>query len=165
MRTRSNLGSSLLLVVLLLLALSIIGVAAVAVSSQERTNASAKGRYDRLVACASAAQGKLWAELARYGPSYMAATTPVTTVNLPDGSTVTAPGHYGATDSLPTPKSVVVTLVGAAGGAGAAAGSGDLTNGASGMLPPGAGANIFVATCKDAQGNEYEVEFAVRFAL
>lgn len=164
MRARFPAGSSLLLVVVLLLVMSVIGVAAVSVASQERTNASAKGRYDRLVACASAAQGKLWAELARYGPAYLTQATPVTTLTLPDGSTVTAPGHYGAAATPPNVKDVVVTLVDAAGGGNTAVGPGDLSNGGTALSPIGS-TNVFVATCKDAQGNEFEVEFAIRFAL
>jgi hypothetical protein len=164
--TRSRLlrGSTLLLVVVLLLVLSVIGVAAVSAASQERSNASAKGQYDRLVACASAAQAKVWAEMARYGPTYLTKTIPVATLTLPDGSQVTAPGHYGSGGSLPNVTDVVVTLVGQAGQA-PTGGAADLTNKTADVTPPGATVYRMVASCKDAQGHEFEVEFALRLAL
>jgi Tfp pilus assembly protein PilX len=156
-------GSALLLVVVLLVVLSAIGVAAVAASSQERSNAAAKGRHDAMLACASAAQAEIWAELARYGPSYLASSVVATTVNLPDGTQVTAPGHYGASLHPPKVNVAVLSLTAAAGGANTA-GLADLTN------RPGGGTGFdqvhrIVATCKDARGNELEVELAVRLAL
>ena len=64
-------GSVLVIAMILLAVLSIIGAAAVSLSSQERVNATAQTRVDFLNACANAAQAKIWAEMAQYGLSYL----------------------------------------------------------------------------------------------
>ncbi len=89
-------GSTLLLVVILLGVLAVIGVAAVSLGSQERTNASAKGKRDAVAACANAARMALWAELARYGSAYLTSSNPVGEIVLPDGTTLAAPAHYAS---------------------------------------------------------------------
>src|SRR5512142_1192039 len=86
-------GSTLLLVMILLGVLSVIAVAAVALSSQERTNASLKTSRDRLVACASAAQAAIWSEFLAYGPNYLASGRQVPEIQLGDGTRLRA-GHY-----------------------------------------------------------------------
>jgi hypothetical protein len=86
-------GSILIITVILLAVLSIIGVAAVALSSQERTNASMKTHRDRLVACAQAAQALIKAELLRYGPGYLVSASEIPEITLPDGTVLRA-GHY-----------------------------------------------------------------------
>src|SRR5689334_9704737 len=87
-------GSTMILVVVLLMVLGIIGVAAVSLGSQERANASSKTQRDRLYACATAARMQVWAELAKYGRGYFDSTNNPDSVTLPDGTVLTAPSHY-----------------------------------------------------------------------
>lgn len=87
-------GSVIIVAVVLLTVLAIIGVAAVSLSSQERQNAAVKSRRDVLVACAQASQAAVWAELLKFGPQYLGATTPIASkITLSDGTQLTM-GHY-----------------------------------------------------------------------
>lgn len=101
-------GSALLLVVILLGVLAAIGAAAVSLSSRDRINASAKSHRDLMTACASAAQLKVWAELARYGPKWFGSDARTTEFSLPDGTRL-APLHYGQTTATLV-KDVVVSF-------------------------------------------------------
>ncbi len=157
-------GSTLLLVVMLLAVLSVIGIAAVTLGSQERINASAKGRRDAIAACASAARMALWAELAKYGSGYLANTTPVGEIVLADGTKLAAPAHYtsAGTDELPIVQIVRTHTVARS----FAAKTIDLTNrmdAAQSRL--GGTAYTVVARCKDSKGRENEVEFTTVLAL
>jgi Tfp pilus assembly protein PilX len=157
-------GSTLILVVVLLAVLSVIGVAAVSLGSQERINASAKGRRDAMAACASAARMALWAELARYGASYLTSTSPVGEIVLADGTTLAAPAHYrdAHTDGLPVVQIVRTHRIVRS----LAAKTVDLTNR---MDAPqsqlGGTAYTVVARCRDARQREQEVEFTTVIAL
>ncbi|SRR6266568_424148 len=114
-RTRSPRpsGSTLVLVVILLGVLAAIGGAAVLLSSRDRINASAKSRRDTSVACARAAQAKIWSEIARYGTGWLSSSTvQVTEFVLPDNTRL-GPLHYDQTTGGATPlvaKDVVVAL-------------------------------------------------------
>ena len=157
-------GSTLLLVVILLGVLAVIGVAAVSLGSQERTNASAKGKRDAVAACANAARMALWAELARYGSAYLTSSNPVGEIVLPDGTTLAAPAHYASagSDALPVVKIVRTHRVVRS----AAAKTADLTNrmeAAQSQL--GGTAYTVVARCRDAKGREDEIEFTTVLAL
>ncbi len=155
-------GSSLLVTIILLGVLSAIGAAAVMLSSQERINASAKSRYDKLIECANAAYAKIWAEMANNGPGYLTSSVQIHPLTLPDG-TQFVPGHYNnASDGGVSMTNVTFT---------AKAGSGnnvlnerDCTNAACGLVGIGQTHGI-VAHCTDSMGRQYEVEMAVRFAL
>jgi hypothetical protein len=157
-------GSTLLLVVVLLGVLSIVGVAAVSLGSQERVNASAKGRRDAMAACARAASMALWAEVAKYGSGYMTSTAPVQEIVLPDGTSLAAPAHYSSavSDALPVAQIVRTHQVARS----FAASTIDLTNK---MDAPqskmGGTAYTVVARCRDAKGRENEVEFTTVLAL
>ena len=85
-------GASLIFTVVLLAVLSIVGVAAVTLSSQERINAATQLSYQSLVECANAAQAKFWADLSAYGPGYLnpSPVLTVTEVRFPDGRTLDA---------------------------------------------------------------------------
>jgi hypothetical protein len=106
---RSAQGSTMLLVIILLGVLAAIGGAAVTLSSRDRINAGAKGRRDALAACAQAAQVKVWAELARYGPRWLGSDTPVAEMVLADGTRL-GPLHYDSPPTGVVAKDVVVGL-------------------------------------------------------
>lgn len=158
-------GSTLILVVVLLAVLSVIGVAAVSLGSQERVNAAAKGRRDALAACASAARMALWAELARHGAAYLTSSTPVGEIVLADGTKLAAPAHY-TRDDMTTPPLVVDIIRTHRIVRSLAAKTVDLTNR---MDAPqsqlGGTAYTVVARCKDAKDREQEVEFTTIIAL
>jgi Tfp pilus assembly protein PilX len=165
-RSKPARGSALLLAMLLLTVLTVIGVAAVALSSQERQNASAKTRLDFLTACANAAQAKIWAEMAQYGLGYLGSTVNVTAQSLADGTQVAAPAHYDDFDASATAKLVkdVVFKVESSGTTQTSMNERDCTNGACGMTPLGQSYGM-TALCIDPSGREFEVELAVKFAL
>lgn len=148
-------GSTLLLAMVLLAVLSVVAVAAVSLSSQERINAATKTHRDRLVACAAAAQTRIWAEMLTWGPAYLDSNGTVPSVTLPDGTRLTA-GHYG------TPEPAVVSTVVRAVPCEAKASEAfvDLTNRDGSFLVSGTCYEI-VARCVDAQNRELEVEFAI----
>jgi hypothetical protein len=149
-------GSTLLLAMVLLGVLSVIGVAAVALSSQERTNAAIKTHRDRLIACAQAAQGKIYAEMLQYGPSYLGSSQLVPEMRLADGTVLTG-GHYGDDPSIVNintsfrpvscRQSTTEEFV-------------DLTNRDSYFSKFGS-CFLIVARCVDDKGRELEVEFGM----
>jgi hypothetical protein len=155
-RKTAERGSTLILALVLLGVLSVIGVAAVALSSQERTNASTKSSRDRLVACAKAAQGNIWAEMLRYGPSFTTSARALPEIRLDDG-TVLRGGHYGnntgmvvmntGARTVPCKQNETEEFV-------------DLTNRDSYFTTSGA-CYLIIARCVDSQGRELEVEFGI----
>lgn len=157
-------GSVLVIAMLLLLVLTVVGVAAVSASSKERTAAGAKSRHDRLLACARAAQAKIWAEVAMQGPGFLTGSSPVTAVTLPDGTQITAPAHYDTKeDGSVEVKAVTLTMKDAASGAKLPAAA-NLSNQGELTAPPGNVTRV-TARCRDAFGHPFEVELAVRFAF
>jgi hypothetical protein len=152
------------LALVLLGVLTVIGAASVLLASQERVNASSKSKIDFLNACANAAQAKIWAEMTQYGLSYLGSTVQVTPMNLPDGTTVVAPAHYGQLDGTPPTVQSVTFKVESDSGEGNSMNERDCTNGACGLVPLGQTYGM-TALCKDAAGREYEIELAVKFAL
>jgi len=163
---RDHRGSTLVIAMILLAVLSVIGVSAVLLSSQERANAAAKGRLDALGTCARAAQAQIWAEIAKYGPSYFGSTNLVPgPIQLPGGVTLQAPSHYGQATSGVAVNSVVLALDKAVSD-GTLAEDADLTNRSTALDRLGSGrAYRAVARCTDAKGRQMEVEFTTRFAL
>jgi Tfp pilus assembly protein PilX len=148
-------GSTLLLAMILLGVLSVIAVAAVTLSSQERTNAALKTSRDRLAACATAAQAAIWSEFLAYGPNYLASGQAVPEIQLGDGTRLRA-GHYkdAGVVVISTAARVVgcrdpqtETYV-------------DLTNRDSFFEQSGR-CLVFTARCVDSHGRELEVEFGV----
>ncbi len=164
-RTRSARGAALPLALILLGVLTAIAVAAVSLSSQERTNAADYSRVDFVNACANAAQAKLWAEVSYQSLAYFGSGLAVTSVSLPDGTRFTSPAHYdaGASGTMPIVKDVVLRVESSA-GTGASANERDCTNGACGLVPFGA-TQLVVAHCVDTRGRELELELGVKFAL
>jgi type II secretory pathway component PulJ len=158
-------GSTLIIALILLAVLSLIGVAAVSVASQERRNASAKARVDALAACAQAARAQVWAEVARFGPGYFASANPLDApIDLTGHGQLAAPAHYDSTTAMRVNEVVIAFDRGASDGA--AAPVVDLTNGSPTTDALGGGrAYRIVARCVDPGGRALEVEFSMRFAL
>ncbi|WP_242339442.1 MULTISPECIES: pilus assembly PilX N-terminal domain-containing protein [unclassified Anaeromyxobacter] len=158
-------GSTLVIALIMLAVLSVIGAAAVLLSSQERRNASAMSRVDQLTACAQAARAKIWAEIARYGPRYLSSDDLLTTpLEISGIGKLQAPAHYGSTEAMKVNE--VVLAVEKAVSDGAPTPVVDLTNRTASpdALTSGRAYRV-VARCTDAQNRELEVEFAMRFAL
>jgi hypothetical protein len=153
---------------ILLAVLSIVGVAAVTLSQQERSNVSAKGKRDLMVACANAARMVVFAELAKFGAGYLKSTSALPEVTLPDGTRLSQQ-HYdtpaGMTVLSITPERTIPV-----GSDKNASGTADLTN-----VFINAGTNLgggntttgyqVVASCEDPKGRRLEVEFFLAFAL
>ncbi len=167
-------GNMLVVAMILLAVLSVLGVSAVTLSSEERRNAAAQARHDALEACARAAQARIWAEVAKYGPTYLKSGTPVLAPeSLPGGMTVRAPAHYSASATNPTPDdgstiqvSSVVVQFDQGVSDGSLAKASDLTNRAVAIDQLGSGkAYRIVARCQDSRGRELEAEFSMRFTL
>jgi hypothetical protein len=166
LRDRSASGSTLLLVVILLGVLAAIGAAAVTLSSRDRINAAAKSRRDLVAACAHAAQVKLWAEVAKYGPRWLGSETPITEFTLPDGTRL-GPLHYGQTPGgtpVLTVKDVIVGLASEFGDEAVV----DLTNRSTALIGAGR-AYRCVARCTvpglAGPDRQLEVEFQIRTRL
>ncbi len=168
MRVRSShrpqRGSTLVLVVILLGVLTAIGVAAVRLASRDRINASAKSRRDLVAACASAAQVKIWAELARYGPRWFGSDTPIAEFTLADGTRL-GPLHYDQNPAGLVAKNVIVGLAAEFGDEAVV----DLTNRSTALIGAGR-AYRCIARCVVPGGafsrdRELEVEFQIRTRL
>jgi len=157
-------GSTLLLTVVLLAVLAVIGVAAVRLGAQERTNAAAKETRDELVACANAARLQLWAEISRHGSEYVQTNDIAGEIVLPDGTTLRAPAKPSSEgkDARPVYELVELTPMITA----KASGMGNMTNR---MADPRSLSNSMgyrmLARCKDPRGRELYVEFTTKFAL
>ena len=155
-------GSTFILVLILLAVLSVIGVAAVSLGTQERGNASAKGGRDALFACAAAARMQVWAELAKYGRGYFDSARPAASLTLPDGTILTAPSHYDSLATVTVSELVLKNSVKTASTAVAT----DLTNAFNFMQGLNtATAYTVMAKCKDAKGRELEIEFVTSIIL
>jgi hypothetical protein len=157
-------GSALLLALVLLGVLTVIGAAAVLLSSQERLNASSATKVEFLNACANAAQAKIWAEMSQYGLGYLGSAVQVTATTLPDGTKVMAPAHYGHIDAATAPLVSNVTFRAQSSASENILNERDCTNAACGLTPLGQTYGM-TAVCKDAAGREFEIELAVKFGL
>ncbi len=160
---RTPRGAALPLSLILLGVLTAVAVAAVSLSGQERVNAGAYSRIDFVQECATAAQAKLWAELAYSGTGYLGTPVTISSVKLPDGSLITAPAHY---DQKPDAlvKDVVIAVESSAGTGAGASQDRDCTNNACGMKA-GQGTQRIVATCVDQRGRALEIELSLKFNL
>jgi hypothetical protein len=163
-RTTHPRGSTLLLTIVLLLVLTVMGVAAIKLGTQERVNAAAKEKRDFLVACANAARIQVWSELAKQGADYLESPDLPGTIILADGSRLTAPS--APTGSPKDGKSVgdlieVRTLLTTKQAAGM-----DMTNRIVNPQDQSRSAgNVIVTRCRDPKGRELYVEFTTKFAL
>lgn len=155
-------GAALPLALILLAVLTVIAVAAVSLSGQERVNAASYGRIDFVSQCANAAQAKLWSEMAYQGSAYLSAPVAITSVRLPDGTMLTSPAHYDSTAT--TIVKDVVLKVQSSAGTGGDVNERDCTNSACGLTPLG-GTQMIMARCVDQRGRALEIELGVKFAL
>jgi hypothetical protein len=158
---RASRGSTLLITTILLLVLTAAGVAAISITGLDRQNASIQSRYQKLVECGSAAQALIWAQLARYGTTYIGSTMPIGKIQLPDGTQLAAPIHYGQ-DATTALANVSYTVQSGGGGQGTA--DIDCTNRLCGQTNSG-NPVLIVARCTDAHNRQYEVELSFAFAL
>jgi hypothetical protein len=159
-------GSALLFVIILLAVMSLIGGASVLLSSRERQNAAAKTAVSTSIACAHAAQAKLWAELAKYGFGNLASAMTVTDVReLPDGTQLAVPAHYRELDGSSGVISAEIMEHAQAAGA-ASAGGGERNAANSDQDATQMGQTLTAtARCTTPGGRDMEVEIGVRFAL
>jgi Tfp pilus assembly protein PilX len=155
-------GSALAVSIILIGVLTVIGVAAVSLSTQERANAAAYGRVDSITACANAAIAKLWKEIAVTGTGLSGSSATVSSIRLPDGTLLTAPAHYDtlAGGTIPTVGQMTSTRSSSA----SKQKTRNLTNQTPATVQAGQ-TQIFTAHCKDASGRELEIEIGIRFAL
>jgi hypothetical protein len=166
MKREGERGNMIILAMILLAVLSIIGAAAVMLSSQERRNMSAVQAYHKRLECARAAQMKIWSEMGSVGAAYLKSSTPVaiSSVTLPNGTQLQSPGHYNQPDATTTISSV--TFKGqSVGGSASIITQQDLTN-FIGLASSGAGDTLAItAHCTDNNNNQYEVELSVVLPL
>jgi len=149
-------GSTLILAMVLLAVLTVVGVAAVALSFQERTNAALMTHRDRLVSCAAAAQAAIWKEMLVYGPTFLPASGgTIPEITLPDGTRYRG-GHYGDTGTIVVNTSVRTVGCRNAGNEDYI----DLTN-RDGAFTTGGMCVAITARCLDPQDRELEVEFQI----
>ncbi|SRR6266568_1250931 len=162
-RTPRPTGSTLVLVVILLGVLAAIGGAAVMLSSRDRINASAKSHRDTMVACARAAQAKIWSEVAKYGTGWLTSSTPVTEFTLRDGTRL-GPLHYDQNTTV-TAKDVIVALASESGDETAV----DLSNRSAALLGSSKTyrcvAHCVIPGTWTTPDRELEVEFVIRTRL
>ncbi len=161
---RSARGAALPLALILLAVLTAIAVAAVSLSGQERVNASSYSRVDFINECATAAQAKLWSELAIQGTGYLGQPVAITSVRLPDGSLMTAPAHYDSKPGTTRVSDVVIGVESSAGTGAAALEERDCTNQSCGRSL-GQGTHRIVAHCVDVAGRALEIELSLKFNL
>lgn len=162
-RPRLHRGSTLILTVVLLAVLAVIGAAAISLGSQERVNASAKGKRDQIFACANAARMTVWSEVSRYGRGYLDSANVPGELVLSDGTRLKAPAHYDDSSNGMTVEQLALKNTVATASAGMAV---DLTNTFHFMqnLTHGTAYTV-VARCRDASGRELEVEFVTSLIL
>ncbi len=157
-------GAALPLALILLAVLTAIAVSAVSLSSQERVNATSYSRIDFINECATAAQAKIWAEVANMGPAYLGQPIAVSSFRAPDGSVLTAPAHYDSKAGTTLVKDVVILVYSSAGTSGALAYERDVTNTSFGR-GDGMKTQRVVARCVDQRGRALEIELSLKFAL
>ncbi len=157
-------GAALPLALILLGVLTVIAVAAVSLSGQERVNAGSYSRIDFVNQCANAAQAKIWSELAA-NSGYLSAPVTVSYVKLKDGTKLTSPAHYDQSASALVRDVVLQVQSGSGGAAGTGPkGEQDCTNGKCGLVPLGS-TQLIMAHCVDSRGRELEIELGIKFAL
>jgi len=156
-------GSALILVVIILAVLALMGVAALSLSQQEAANVSRQVNYQMVVACAEAAQRKIWAEIAAANGSIPQQSLP-TVIPHPYGAMRMSAGHFDQDTSAITQvqlrdNAVKETPPNATSGG---LEIDDTNRFASGFL----NRHYFVfAHCRDSKDRQYEVELMVKFGL
>lgn len=155
-------GSALAVSVILVGVLTVIGVAAVSLSTQERAAAAASGRIDAIYQCANAAIAKLWSEIAVQGTGLSGSSATISSITLPDGTKLTAPAHYDTLSGGTAPT--IGSAIRSSRTTGAQQKEANLSNTMRPTVQIGQ-AQVMNAHCKDANGRELEVEIVFKFAL
>jgi hypothetical protein len=158
----SSRGTALITALILLAVLSVIGTAAMTLSSRERESASAKARVSFATACAHAAQGRLWAELAKYGLGSLAAGLSATDMTLPGGTKLEVPAHYTPIGGGAVSAVILGRTAGSSGGS--MRGERDESNKDADGMQLGQTFTV-TALCTSPTGREMELEIGMRFAL
>ncbi len=168
---RSQRGSALLMAMIVVLVITVIGVAMIRLSSRELAGATAARQADALVACAEAGRQALMNQFRSIG----AAPTSITALNVPldktTGGRVSAAGGH-VDEALASVQVDQVKLL-PAGAFGVSRGAvADLTNVIGGVGSLGSGQPYrVVVRCLDGAagdgtgGRQVEVEFGVQFGL
>jgi len=171
MNPRSQRGSAVLLAMVVVLVITIIGVAIIRMSSRELAGATAARQSDALVACAEAGRQLLMNQFRSIG----AAPTSIVAMNIPldasSGGRVSAAG--GHVDQLVANVQVDQVKLLATGAFGTSRGAvADLTNIIGGVGSIGTGMPYRVVVhCLDGAaadgtgGRQLEVEFGVQFGI
>ncbi len=157
-------GAALPLSLILLAVLTAIAVAAVSLSSQERVNAGSYSRIDFVTECATAAQAKVWAELASVGTPYLGQGVAITDIRLPDGSTLTAPAHYDTKPGALVSDVIIAGDASSGQGQGSSMRERDVTN-TTFIRQDTARALRVMARCYDFRGRMLELELSLKFAM
>jgi hypothetical protein len=156
-------GTALLVALILLAVLTVIGTAAVTLSSRERESASAKARVSFATACAHAAQGRIWAELAKFGLGSLTTGLVATEMTLPGGTKLAVPAHYTPVDGSAGTTAVILGRTAGSSG-GTMKGEQDESNMDADSNQLGQTFTV-TARCTAPSGREMELEIGMRFAL
>lgn len=156
-------GSSLLLAVIVLGALALLAAAGLRLAQQESVTTNQRIHHQTLVACAQAAEKKLWAEIALRGQG---PTVKVDVSKIPGANAHLAIGHYDSEfDSGGNIQSVTLSENFVPLEAAAASGGVEDNDATNTMRLGGVFGQpyLLVAHCTDARGRQYEVELMVRW--
>ena len=165
MRTR---GSAMLLAMVILAVLTLVAVASLQLAHGDSVTVNRQQNYRILVACAEAANRKLWAEYGNRQGTVQSVTPYVVadTKNAKGDWMQLAVGHYDSDIGGPlvaiTFDDQVMKLLGATAMSG---GITDLDTTNTFRAPLLGTPYLLTAHCKDASGRQYEIEMAVRFGL
>ncbi len=153
---RSERGNALIITLMVIVGLLLLSLGVLTFTSNERAGGAAMRRREQLANCALAVRQYLGTQL-RF-PSAPAITNLNFTVPGTGGNVVIEGGHYN--QPLPAVSGFII-------GGGSAGGiSTPVQELANNVRVNAGGSNLTgAATCTDADGNQYEVEFSFAFGL
>lgn len=153
-------GSALLLAVIVLGTLALLAAAGLRLAQQESVTVNQRIHHQTLIACAQAAEKKLWAEVAVRGTGSGVKVKPTV---IPGANTRLSIGHY---DEDPSDITEVALDDNFRPLEAAAASGGIEENDATNNMRMGGlfgQPYLMVAHCTDVRGRQYEVELLVRW--
>lgn len=157
-------GSALLIALIALVVLSVLVLGAIEFTGRNQAAAVAKGRGDRMEACAETARRYLLSRLRAFDANVPVQTLTLEEKLLDDTSpalrTTLRTGHYGDATKQPT-----VALLPANAISGSIKQVRDLANSAPQSTTLGGSYYRVVMTCRESSGREVETEFVFRFGL
>jgi hypothetical protein len=166
MRSR---GSALIVTMIILAVLTMVGMSSLQLAQADSVTVNRQLTYRTLVACAEAAEKKLWAEYAVQGGSLQQVTpliVPGTQVTPGGKGTVLSIGHYDADQAGPTvPVQFNELSFKALPAAAMSGGIQELDQSNTFRSSLLGQPYLVVAHCRDARDRQYEVELVVRFGL